>query len=217
MVTQGTYSSIKINQITPPNVSEQKIISSIQKIQNQDIPDQDIQVYILQDTISTTGDHIVSRRNLLTYKGYTLPQYFLLFKNLDVPNIEYFQDPNYDIEKLEIVMQNILFTFSEYSSNTFLQQIDPPNQDIKNLFNISCIDQGIIQGPLCQQLVQDMIKKLPVYDLSFDHKTLSDILNKIANRSSKSTVEQICERILTYSLLNKTNLDQLMPFISIHC
>ncbi len=94
----------------PYFIQKTKLVGSFEKFLKQTVQDNTIQIYILQGKLTTQDNFILSQDNLISYKGFIVPQYFSIATTLPVKQISYFDSPSYATGELEQVVNNLVLT-----------------------------------------------------------------------------------------------------------
>ena len=146
------------------------LVWQYEKEQNEDAENSkefNIEILVKQWFINTSEELIQSYNNLIKYKWYTLPRWTFLYKPNDIKDIEYFKDPNYDINELKKLLDSVIFinydNIQKYEENIVLLPLK--NQSIEDTFYISCANQHKIFNWVCNNYINKFLNWFFVYNI----------------------------------------------------
>ena len=190
----------------PAELLIKKIIikEQFEKYLSQDIGNEDLEIFILQWTLIKTGNYIKSYNNLLSYKWFVVPRYFVLFQTAPLKPLSYFASWDYQEKDLEIFAQNVIFT--PVQKDTIKQNSVqlPITESLVNTFNLECLFKNNILEGTCSYYIENFIDQFYLYDLWKDFSGLEAIYNEIKKDSENK--KMFCKNIKKYILYsNETN------------
>lgn len=195
-----------INQIQKDN-----LIKNFDEQMNQTINNKDIQIDIIQWKFYTQWDFIYSKDNLIYYKWFIIPKVFVIQKTAPINEIEYFEDPEYDVKNLETLIENLIFSKKqevnikvEKNRQLFL------DSDIKKTFNLACLFENRLTEKTCEYYLDNFLKYFYIYDIDKDINWLKDI-NNILNWWEHQ--KEFCENIKKYIIYSNDNKSDLKEII----
>ncbi len=195
-------------------VEKVKLIWEFNKITNQDIEKNEIDIKILQWSFNMSGDLFFSTNNLILYNDIVMPQNVFLYDNNPIKSKNYFESWDYNISDLENFAKNILFTnTNQIETKKRLPISLPIEESIIKTFYLKCTNNIKLFNNTCDYYINNFIKTFFIYDISRDYDWLKKVYNNIKKSSHKTG---FCNGMKKYSLYsNDTN--QKLEDIFISC
>lgn len=159
----------------------------------------DLNIIVKQWFLDISEELIQSYNNLVQYKWYTLPRWTFLYNSNDIKDIEYFNDPNYNIEELEKRINNtISINYSELwtRDTTEISILPLENKSIESTFFVACANQHRLFNWVCNKYIKDFLEGFFVYKVSDDFPWLNKTLKNIMKR--KRYKEDVCKWLNNY-------------------
>ena len=163
----------------------QKYNEGENKIKDIEKNNSDIKIKIQQGILDISDDILLSYDNLISFKWYTIPRWTFLYEPESIENRDYFNDSDYDIEKLNKFMTNMVFVdydeinTKKTSEPTFLQL---ENNNIEETFFLSCANRPRLFNTICDKYINIFLKWFFVYRINNDFpwvtKTLKNLITK---------------------------------------
>lgn len=155
------------------------------KIKNIEKNNSDIKITIKQWILDVSEDILLSYDNLISFKWFTIPRWTFLYEPESIEDRSFFDSPDYDIEKLNKFMTNMVFVdYDEINSKkadepTFLQL---ENNSIEDTFFLSCANRPRLFNTICDKYINIFLKGFFVYKINNDFpwttKTLKNLITK---------------------------------------
>lgn len=187
-----------------------KYYEEINKTKNIEKNNSDIKIKIQQWILDVSEDILLSYDNLISFKWFTIPRWTFLYEPESIEYRTYFDDSNYDIEKLNNFMTNIVFIdYDEINS----KQVEEPtflpleNNNIEETFFLSCANRPRLFNAICNKYIDIFLEGFFVYKINNDFQwTTTTLKNLITKEKYK---EAVCNWVNNYLGYSKSAPSQL--------
>lgn len=178
----------------------------------------DIQVSIVQWSFNDTLWTLESLDNLVSYKWFILPRYFIINKNTTVKDISYFGSWNYDIKYIMEFMENFIFIKANLSNEMKYPNLSISlDKSIVDKFNISCSNSNIlIYNTVCNSYIERFLDVWFVYNLTNDVEWLTNTFLTINKKYKEEYLSGFCKVIDNYTKYSN-NTDRRLENIVNYC
>ncbi len=195
-------------------VEKVKLIWEFNKITNQDIENNEVEIKILQWSLNISGNLFFSTNNLISYKNIIMPKNVFLYDNNPIKDKTYFESWDYEIWDLENFAKSVLFTnTSQIETKKRIPISLPIEESISKTFYLNCTNNIKIFNKTCNHYIDNFIKTFFIYDISKDYEWLKNIFDNIKNTNYKKDFCDWMKKYILYS--NDTN--QTLENIFISC
>lgn len=195
----------------------QKYNEENDKINNIEKNNSDIKITIKQWILDVSEDILLSYDNLISFKWFTIPRWTFLYEPESIENRSFFDNPDYDIEKLNKFMTNMVFVdYDEINSKktnepTFLQL---ENNSIEDTFFLSCANRPRLFNTICDKYINIFLKGFFVYKINNDFPWLTKTLK---NLITKEKYKQAACEWLNYYISYSNSAPSQLEDIAILC
>lgn len=171
----------------------------------------DFNLHIQQWPLWYEGNMIESVNNFISFRWFVLPQKVAVNKNIQLQDKSYFENPNYDIKEIQIFMDNFIYiTHAESPQSNYKNKTIPlAKNSLINYFRLSCTKGILLYKGICNQILDEFLSTLYVYDLSQNYDNIDEIFDTI--KTTHQT--QFCDALLTYVQYTNDNNPALLPIM----
>lgn len=193
------------------------IISRFNKETDNTINDENLKIYIKHWTLDFSENLLHSYNNLINYKWFTMPRATLIYEPNELPEKDIFDDPNYDTQNLQKIIDKTIFVnYSDIwlKQSQAITQIPLENNSIEETFFISCANKVRIFNGVCNNYINNFLESFFVYKISDDFEWFTKTIKNIIWK--KNYKDAVCSWLKNYIIYTNT-APSAIEDIAINC